>query len=261
MPDRPPHSGPHNHGPSGEPAAAGDPGDQGQRPHRTDGQDLPRYRSLRELSYGGRPGPDRPPAAQTWQNQRTAGSAPEAVPPAESGLAPPPAVRPDMPEAAPRRRRGRRLLITTTSLIAVIALLLGGYYAYQTYAPRFGWGYTPGGTAAINGVAFTVADAQCGLSAAPVTDARPSKAQFCTVDLSAENQTDSNRYLVLSLFSVNLDSGLQADPSSTAMQTLSVKLAPGESQDLQLVYDVWDGVQMTEVQVQIGYETELIPLV
>lgn len=261
MPDRPPHPGPHHQGPSGpQPPSAGDPG-SGQRVQRTDGQDQPRYRSLRDLSYGGRPGPDRPAASQTWQSQRTAGSSPGAVIPAESGLATPPTVGPDASEAAPRDRRGRRLLIATTSLVLVIALLVGGYYAYRTYAPWLGWGYAPGGTAAINGVAFTVVDAECGLSQAPLTGARPSKAQFCTVDLNAENQVDSNRYLVLSLFSVNLNSGLQADPSSTAMQTLSVKLAPGESKDLQLVYDVWDGVQMTEVQVQIGYETDLIRLV
>lgn len=228
--------------------------------------DQARYRSLRDLSYGGRPGPSRPPAAQTWQSQRNASQAEPATAPAQRAPSSDTVGQPEVwaepsPPAPAAPKRSRRLLLAVTSLAVVLALAAGGYVAYRAVAPQFGLAYAPGGTAAINGVAFTVTRAERGLTSAPETDARPSKSQFCVVDLNAENQTDSNRYLVLSLFNVNLDSGLQADPSGSAMQTLSVKVDPGESRDLQLVYDVWDGVRMSAVQVQIGYETELIPLV
>lgn len=270
MPERPPHSGPHDLGPSSPtPTAPADPGarpaeaaEPGQQPG-PDG-DQSRYRSLRDLSHGGRPGPSRAPATQTWQSQRNASRAEPATAPhaPSSGAVGQPEVWAEPTTPAPAApRRGQRLLLAVTSLAVVLALATGGYVAYRAFAPQFGLAYAPGGTAAINGVAFTVLRAECGLTSAPETDARPAKSQFCLVDLNAENKTDSNRHLVLSLFNVNLDSGLQADPAGSAMQTLSVKLEPGESRDLQLVYDVWDGVRMSEVQVQIGYETELIALV
>jgi hypothetical protein len=147
------------------------------------------------------------------------------------------------------------------AMLLVIGLGWGGYYAYRQFAPYYGLGYATGSTGSVQDVNFTVTDARCGLQEPPSKKAKPVKGQFCVVEIGAVNTSDKVRYLTLAMFSVQLDTGSRANPTRTAMSELSVKLAPGESKDLELVYDVWNGSRMDNIKVQIGYETANIPLI
>ncbi|MGH3713247.1 MAG: DUF4352 domain-containing protein [Micromonosporaceae bacterium] len=146
-------------------------------------------------------------------------------------------------------------------MLLVIGLGWGGYVAYRQFAPYYGLGYATGRTGTVSDVTFTVADARCGLDQPPDKPARSVKGQFCLVDLGAKNTSDKVRFVSLSMFSVQLDTGSRVSPSRTAMSSLSVRLNPGESHNLVLVYDVWSGVRMDNLKVQIGYETANIPLI
>ncbi len=165
-----------------------------------------------------------------------------------------------MVEAPPRRSPLRYAVIGAVTTLLLVGLVWGGYVGYRNFAPYYGIGYTTGRSAAVQGVTFKVTSARCGLDAVPASSTKPVKGQFCVVDALATNNSATTRYLSLSMFSVQLDSGSRANPTSSAMRALSSKLRAGEDQDLQFVYDVWDGVRMESVKVQIGYETAQIPL-
>ncbi|MGH3647855.1 MAG: DUF4352 domain-containing protein [Micromonosporaceae bacterium] len=146
-------------------------------------------------------------------------------------------------------------------MLLVVGLGWGGYIGYRKFAPYYGLGYAIGRTGTVNDVTFTVTDARCGLTKPPSRDLRPVKGQFCVIDMSAANTSNKIRYISLSLFAVQLDTGSRVAPIAAGMSSLSVKIEPGKTQDLELVYDVWNGIRMDNLKVQIGYETANIPLI
>ena len=147
------------------------------------------------------------------------------------------------------------------AVLLIVGLVWGGITAYRHFAPYYGLGYASGATGTVSDVTFTVDQARCGLDSVPNSTAKPVKGQFCVVELRAVNNSDSERYLSLLQFTVDLDRGVRALPAQSAMRTLSTKLDAGESRRLMLVYDVWEGVRMDTLKVQIGFETANIPLV
>ncbi|MGH3742113.1 MAG: hypothetical protein ACRDT1_12365 [Micromonosporaceae bacterium] len=150
---------------------------------------------------------------------------------------------------------------TASWLLVVLLLATGGYFAYLHFASKLGLGYATGGAATINQVTFTVTAATCGLRTPPGKEYQPTKAQFCTIDLDIANKSNARQYLVLSLFEVRLDPPITVGPATAAMQELSVELARQQLQHVTLVYDLWDGVQMRELLIRIGYQAERISLV
>jgi hypothetical protein len=164
-------------------------------------------------------------------------------------------------EAEPQRLRGlRQTLLGALAMLLLVGLAWGGYAAYRYFAPYYGLGYIVGRSGAVEDVVFTVTEARCGLDHVPQVAESPGKGQFCLVDVKAENNSPKSRYLSLSMFSVQLDTGSRANPASRVMSIRSLKLDAGEAKDLHLVYDVLDGVRMDSLKVQIGYETSNIPL-
>ena len=167
-----------------------------------------------------------------------------------------------LPAAPPARRRSglRHTALGAVAMLMLVGLGWGGYQAYQYVAPYYGMGYVSGRSGVVHDVQVTVDAARCGLDAIPGSDAKPVRGQFCTVDITAKNESDKDRYISLAIFSVELDGGTRANPTGTAMKQLSVKLTPGESKNLELVYDIWDGARMGSLKVQIAYETANVPL-
>lgn len=165
------------------------------------------------------------------------------------------------PPPQPQGAKGlRQVLLGAATMLLVVGLVWGGYSAYRYFAPYYGLGYITGRSGSVNDVAFTVTTARCGLDSIPDATAKPTKGQFCTVGLKATNNGEKSRYLSLSMFTVQLDTGSRSNPVSRLMSTLSLELEPGETRELELVYDVFDGVRMDNLKVQIGYETSNIPL-
>lgn len=152
-------------------------------------------------------------------------------------------------------------MIGAVAMLLVVGLGWGGYVGYRNFAPYYGLGYTTGRAGTVNDVTFTVAEARCGLDKPPTRQLKSVKGQFCLVTVSAVNNATKARFVSLTMFSVQLDTGSQIRPVSAAMSSLSVKMAPGETEELQLVYDVWDGIRMDSLKVQIGYESTNIPLI
>lgn len=155
----------------------------------------------------------------------------------------------------------RYLVIGALAMLLVVGLGWGGYVGYRKFAPYYGLGYSTGRTGTVSDVTFTVDEARCGLDKPPSRQMSPVKGQFCLLKITAKNGSDKARYVSLAMFSVQLDTGSQVRPMSAAMSSLSIKMPPGESQELQLVYDVWKGIRMDSLKVQIGYESTNIPLV
>ncbi|MGH3738634.1 MAG: DUF4352 domain-containing protein [Micromonosporaceae bacterium] len=146
-------------------------------------------------------------------------------------------------------------------MLLVVGLGWGGYVGYRQLAPYYGLGYATGRDGTVAGVTFTVTDARCGLTEPPGKQLTSVKGQFCTVEISARNSGSKPRFVSLTLFSVQLDTGYSVRPATSAMTALSLKIEPGQTQKIHLVYDVWEGIRMDSLKVQIGYETANIPLV
>lgn len=226
------------------------PSHPGQPPLRIEPDRRPRYRSLRDLTHGAR----RPPT----QTAGASGQPPSFSGFSTTGYQP---VHSAPPDAGPQRGRGlRQSVLGALVMLLVIGLVWGGYAAYRYFAPYYGLGYVAGRSGSVEEVVFTVKEARCGLDAAPGKDMTPGRGQFCIVDVTVSNNSPKDRYLTLSMFSVQLDTGSRANPASRVMNTLSLELESGETRDLTLVYDVLDGVRMDSLKVQIGYETSNIPL-
>jgi hypothetical protein len=165
------------------------------------------------------------------------------------------------PDTEPQRGGGlRQSVVGALVMLLAVGLIWGGYVAYRYFAPYYGLGYITGRSGSVEDVVFTVTEARCGLDGVPGADMAPGRGQFCVLDITASNNSPKSRYLSLSMFSVQMDTGARANPASRVMSTLSLELESGETRDLKLVYDVFDGVRMDSLKVQIGYETSNIPL-
>ncbi|HEX6076799.1 MAG TPA: DUF4352 domain-containing protein [Micromonosporaceae bacterium] len=222
-----------------------------QPPVRTEPDRRPRYRSLRDLAHGAR------------RSARPTGALgqPGGYGTFPSGEYQPVHGTPRGHGPQPQRVRGlRQSVLGALVMLLIVGLAWGGYSAYRYFAPYYGLGYITGRSGSVEDVVFTVTEARCGLDDLPDADATPGKGQFCLVNVKATNNSSKSRYLSLSMFSVQLDTGSRANPASRVMIKRSLELEAGQTTDLYLIYDVFDGIRMDTLKVQIGYETSNIPL-